>query len=97
MVCTPLTRAEILAIDPHWPKLPAVSIDCKKSEYLTLELASELTSTPIKTIRHWIECNRLPACKPGKRVLIKKSDLQKLLEESAVVNLRKTRARAKRL
>ena len=45
---------------------------------LVEEVAREVRA-PVETIRWWIRTGKLPASKPGRRLLIRRSDLQRLL------------------
>lgn len=51
-------------------------------EYLTLPEVCAFCRSPIGTVRHWINSGRLPSYKPGRRVLVKRSDLDVFLEQS---------------
>ena len=53
-------------------------------EWLTVEgIYEELGRTvPLDTIRSWIRTKRLPAYKPGKAYIVKRSDLEKFLQDS---------------
>jgi excisionase family DNA binding protein len=66
------------------------------SAYLTLDQAAEFCSTPLATLRFWISTNKLPAFKPGRRVLVRQADLLELIEGSAVGEIRKTKAKLAR-
>jgi excisionase family DNA binding protein len=53
-------------------------------EWLTIEDIYEQLNrkVPKDTIRSWIRSKRLPAYKPARAILIKRSDLEKFLRES---------------
>jgi excisionase family DNA binding protein len=65
------------------------------ARYLTLAQASERVSTPSETIRYWIHLGRLKGFKPGRQVLVRESDLDELIEASAVDVQRIARARGR--
>jgi len=44
--------------------------------YLTFAEAGERVRTAPETIRYWVHIGRLKAFKPGRRVLIRESDLE---------------------
>ena len=54
------------------------------NEWLSVEdIYEELDrKIPLDTIRSWIRTKRLPAYKPGKSYLVRRSDLERFLEES---------------
>lgn len=64
--------------------------------YLTIPQAAERVQAPTETVRYWIHVGKLPAFKPGRRVLIRESDLAALVEASSVQGQRAARAKAKR-
>lgn len=45
------------------------------SIYLLLEEIAEETRTPLSTVRHWIAQGKLPSVRPGRRRLVKRTDL----------------------
>jgi excisionase family DNA binding protein len=49
---------------------------------LVVEVA-RLVRAPVETVRWWIRTGKLPASKPGRRLLIRRSDLQNLLTACA--------------
>jgi len=53
------------------------------STYLLLEEIAEETRTPISTVRHWIAQGRLPSVRPGRRRLVKRSDLDAFMAPPA--------------
>lgn len=58
----------------------------EKKGYLTLEEASEFCSIPVESLRKFVKGRddtvpKLPAVKPGKRVLISKKDLEVWLKK----------------
>jgi len=67
-----------------------------RPKYLTLAQAAERCATPAETIRYWIHCNKLAAFKPGRQVLVRETDLEKLIEDSAVSSQREHRAKIAR-
>ena len=50
--------------------------------YLTVAEVAETLKLNQQTVRNWIDAGTLPALRVGRRVRIKKSDFQRLLEES---------------
>ena len=50
--------------------------------YLLVEEVAALTRTPISSVRGWLAAGRLPYARPGRRVLIKRSDLDAFLRAS---------------
>ena len=52
--------------------------------YLTFEQAAARLQTKPETVRYWVWAGKLPAYKPGRRVLIRESDLIVLIEASRV-------------
>jgi excisionase family DNA binding protein len=65
------------------------------ARYLTLKDAAARVSTSPETVRYWIHVGKLRAFKPGRSVLVRESDLEALIEASAVDALRAARARGK--
>ncbi len=59
--------------------------------YLTFKQAAERIQGSPETIRYWVHIGRLPAFKPGRRVLIKESDLAALIESSPAGPAKHTR------
>jgi excisionase family DNA binding protein len=47
---------------------------------LTLEEAASAARTSPSTVRHWLAIGRLASVKPGRRRLIRRADLARLLE-----------------
>ncbi len=47
---------------------------------LTVDEAARVARTATSTIRHWLQIGRLRSVKPGRRRLIRRSDLAALLE-----------------
>lgn len=52
--------------------------------YLTIDQVAELTCAPIATVRWWIQTRKLPAFKPGRRVLVKAADVAAFVEGASV-------------
>jgi len=50
-------------------------------ELLLVEEVAKEVRAPVETIRWWIRTGKLPASKPGRRLLIRRSDLQQLLDD----------------
>ncbi len=57
-------------------KKPYVS---SPDDYLLLPEAAARARVSVATVRYWRSQGRLPALRPGKRVLIRRSDLEKFL------------------
>ena len=53
-----------------------------EESYLTVAEVAETLKLNQQTVRNWIDAGTLPALRVGRRVRIKKSDFQRLLEES---------------
>jgi excisionase family DNA binding protein len=53
-------------------------------EMLLVEEVARATRTSEATVRWWIRTGKLPASKPGKRLLIRRSELEALLSRKAV-------------
>ena len=51
-----------------------------RPRYLTLPEAAEIARTSVETVRYWVWMRKLRAHKPGRRVLIKESDLLAFIE-----------------
>jgi excisionase family DNA binding protein len=50
--------------------------------YLTVAEVAETLKLNQQTVRNWIDAGTLPALRVGRRVRIKKSDFERLLEDS---------------
>ena len=48
-------------------------------ELLLVAEVARLVRAPVETVRWWIRTGKLPASKPGRRLLIRRSDVQELL------------------
>lgn len=57
-------------IPPNVPTPPSL---------LTLEEAASAARTSASTVRHWLAIGRLASVKPGRRRLIRRADLARLL------------------
>jgi excisionase family DNA binding protein len=53
-----------------------------EESYLTVAEVAETLKLNQQTVRNWIEQGRLPALRVGRRVRIKRSDFQRILDES---------------
>ena len=54
------------------------------SEWMLLREVQELTrAASISTVRHWIATGRLPSVKPGRRRLVRRSDVERFLMSGA--------------
>jgi excisionase family DNA binding protein len=52
-------------------------------EFLTVAEVAELLKLNEQTVRNWIDQGSLPALKVGRRVRIRRSDLERVLEDGA--------------
>ena len=52
-------------------------------EFLTVAEVAELLKLNQQTVRNWIDQGSLPALRVGRRVRIKRSDLERVLEDGA--------------
>lgn len=52
-----------------------------EESYLTVAEVAELLKLNQQTVRNWIDQGSLPALRVGRRVRIKRSDLERVLEE----------------
>jgi excisionase family DNA binding protein len=52
------------------------------TDYLTLAEAAEIARVPIKSLRWWITCGKLRSYKPGRRRLVKRSELLAFIEST---------------
>lgn len=53
-------------------------------EFLTVAEVAELLKLNQQTVRNWIDQGSLPALKVGRRVRIRRSDLERVLEDGAM-------------
>lgn len=53
-----------------------------QEEYLTVAEVAETLKLNQQTVRNWIDQGQLPALRVGRRVRIKRSDFQRILDES---------------
>ncbi|HEY3728030.1 MAG TPA: helix-turn-helix domain-containing protein [Solirubrobacteraceae bacterium] len=53
-----------------------------EEEYLTVAEVAETLKLNQQTVRNWIDQGSLPALRVGRRVRIKRSDFQQILDES---------------
>jgi excisionase family DNA binding protein len=53
-------------------------------EFLTVAEVAELLKLNQQTVRNWIDQGSLPALKVGRRVRIKRSDFERVLEDGVV-------------
>ena len=56
----------------------------RDSEYLYVSEVADMCRAPIQSVRQWIREGRLPATRPGRRVLIRRVDVEALLRSAAV-------------
>jgi excisionase family DNA binding protein len=60
------------------PKIERGGLD---ESFLTVAEVAELLKLNQQTVRNWIDAGSLPALRVGRRVRIKRSDLERLLEQ----------------
>jgi excisionase family DNA binding protein len=60
----------------------AVSSNEAEESYLTVAEVAEKLKLNQQTVRNWIDQGSLPALRVGRRVRIKRSDFERILEES---------------
>jgi excisionase family DNA binding protein len=53
-------------------------------DFLTLDEIAVITRAPLSSVRGWIRHGRLPATRPGRRVLVRRADLDAFLAAAAV-------------
>ncbi|MFM2419640.1 MAG: Helix-turn-helix domain, partial [Pseudomonadota bacterium] len=51
-------------------------------DYLLLEEVCAISRSAPGTARHWIRTGRLPSIRPGRRRLVRRSDLERFLAEA---------------
>jgi excisionase family DNA binding protein len=61
-------------------------------DYLTLAQAGALLHTSAETVRYWVHVGKLRAFKPGRSVLVRRKDLDALVESTATVTVKSRRA-----
>lgn len=54
----------------------------KQTEYLTAKQVAELLETPYTTVLDWIKAKKLTSYRFGGRIKVKRTDLEKFIEES---------------
>ena len=59
-----------------------MSINESEESYLTVAEVAETLKLNQQTVRNWIDQGSLPALRVGRRVRIKRSDFERILEES---------------
>ncbi len=59
-----------------------MSINESEESYLTVAEVAETLKLNQQTVRNWIDQGSLPALRVGRRVRIKRSDFERVLEES---------------
>jgi excisionase family DNA binding protein len=66
------------------PQLEKVAVSSNEAEesYLTVAEVAEKLKLNQQTVRNWIDQGSLPALRVGRRVRIKRSDFERILEES---------------
>ena len=52
------------------------------SDLLFLEEVAALMRVPVSSVRYWIRKGRLQSLKPGRRVLVRRTELQEFLARS---------------
>ncbi len=64
--------------------------------YETLDQITQRYPVCLETLRYWIKLGKLPAFKPGRRVLVRRADIDAIIEAAPIGAVRATRARARR-
>lgn len=59
-------------------------MDMLEDEFLTVAEVAELLKLNQQTVRNWIDQGYLPALRVGRRVRVRRSDLDKLLAHSSM-------------
>ena len=59
-------------------------------EYLLLEEIAQISRTSVGSVRAWIRTGRLPSVKPGRRRLVRRSDLERFLARDVLAERRAT-------
>jgi excisionase family DNA binding protein len=59
-----------------------VSLNQAEESYMTVAEVAETLKLNQQTVRNWIDQGSLPALRVGRRVRIKRSDFERILEES---------------
>lgn len=57
-------------------------------EYLLLHEIAEISRASVGTVRAWIRTGRLPSVKPGRRRLVRRSDLERFLARDVLAERR---------
>jgi excisionase family DNA binding protein len=56
-------------------------------ELLFLEEVAERCRAPLSSVRHWVRTRKLPSIRPGRRRMVRRSDLERFLQaQSAAVS-----------
>jgi excisionase family DNA binding protein len=53
------------------------------SDWLLISEVALVARTSVETVRYWIKCGRLRSSRPGRRRLVRRSDLETFLERNA--------------
>jgi len=61
-----------------------------EESFLTVAEVAELLKLNQQTVRNWIDQGRLPALRVGRRVRIKRSDFERVIEQSATAGMATT-------
>jgi excisionase family DNA binding protein len=91
-----VTEAVDAAFAKHLPRQSHPRQKKSRAGYLTLAEAEALIRTPVSTLRFWIWQGKLTACKPGRVVLVRESELLAHVEKNESTAKRAARVRAKR-
>src|SRR5580658_1107938 len=54
------------------------------NELLLVEEVAREMRVPVATVRWWVRTGKLPASRPGRRLLVRRSDIERLLAPVAV-------------
>jgi excisionase family DNA binding protein len=60
------------------------------SDLLFLEEVAELTRTRMSCVRFWVRTGKLPSLRPGRRVMVRRSAVEKFLRDSERCGTRQT-------
>jgi excisionase family DNA binding protein len=52
------------------------------ADLLLIEEVAQACRAPVGTVRHWIRTERLPSIRPGRRRLVRRSDLEQFLADA---------------
>jgi excisionase family DNA binding protein len=50
-----------------------------EDDFLLLSEIAQITRAPVSTVRFWVASKKLPSIRPGRRRLVRRSDLERFL------------------